>query len=107
MAGRAVADGDRPGRPGVTHRGRPEGIVVVMASGALRGSRDMRGRLAQGSHSVVAGRTLADRAGVVGVDGCSPAHRRLVAGIALRRGADVGGWLDLGIQRQIRPGVAS
>lgn len=106
MASRAVADRDRPGRPGMTHRGRPEGIVVVMAGGTLGGSRYMSGRLAQGGHSIVTSRTLADRRGIVGIGGGGPGHRRLVAGVALRSGTDVSGRLDLGIQRQIRPGVA-
>jgi len=66
----------------------------------------MGGRLAQGGGSVVAGRTAADRGGIVGIGSGGPGRCRIVAGIALRRGADVSGRLDLGIQRQVRPGVA-
>lgn len=106
MASRAVGDCYRPRRAGVTHRGRPECVVVVMAGGTLRGGRNMGGRLAQGSHSIVTGRTLADRAGIMSIGGGGPGHCRFVAGIALRCGTDVGSRLDLGIQRQVSPGVA-
>lgn len=75
MTGRAVADRNRPCRPGVTHHGRPEGVVVVMAGGTLRRGWNMGGGFAQGSHAVVTGRTLADRAGIVGIGSGGPGYR--------------------------------
>lgn len=106
MAGRAVGDNNRPRRPGVAHRGGPEGVVVAMAGGTLRGGWNVGGRLAQGGGSIVAGRTLADRAGIVGISGGGPGCCRVVAGVTLRRGADVSGRFDLGIQRQVSACVA-
>ena len=66
----------------------------------------MRGWLAQGSCSIVAGRALSNRGGVMGISGGGPCRCRLVAGIALRRGADVGGGLDLCVDRQISTAMA-
>ncbi len=107
VASRAVGNRNRPRCPGVAHRGRAEGIVVVMAGGALSGSRNMCGWLAQGGCSIVTGRTHADRAGIMGIGSGGPGHCRFMAGVALRRGADVSARFDLSIDRQVSPCMAS
>ena len=106
MAGRTISDSRRPGRSGVAHGGRTEAGVVLVTGIALRRCRDVGSRLAQCRRPVVAGRTLADGGRVMGESRCRPAAGRAVAGIALRRGADVCRRLDLGIDREVGPAVA-
>ena len=106
MTGRAVGDRHRTGCTGVAHHGRLEGRVVGVTDRTLSRRRDVRGWLAERRRAVVAGRTLAHCSGIVGESGIRPGTRRLVAGIALRSGKDVGRRLDLRIDAQISTAVA-
>lgn len=72
VARRAVTGGKRPRRSSVTHNGRPEGIVVVMAGRTLGSGWNMGGRLAQRCRAIMTSGTLADCVGIVGINGGSP-----------------------------------
>ena len=61
MAGRAIAGRGWSGGSGVTHRGRGKRHIADMAGIALRGGRDMVGRLAKRIGSVVARRAAPRR----------------------------------------------
>lgn len=64
-------------------------------------------RLAQRCCAVVTGRTVACCSGVVGIRSADPGCRRLVAGVALRRGREVGGRFCLGVDRRICSAVTT
>ena len=105
MAGRTVPGRRRTGCPRMVHGGRPETGVVLVAGIALRRTRDMRGRLAQRRCPVVACRTPADGRRIMAESRRRPGGGRSVAGIALRRRADVRRGLDLRIDRKVGTAV--
>ena len=71
-------------RPCMIHFCRLEGGKVRVTGIALCRRRDVgAGRFSERRCPVVTGRTGACRAGVVGIRSTNPAHRRIVAGIAL------------------------
>lgn len=92
--------------PRVIHCCRLEGGKVAVTGVALCRRRDVRvRRLAQRRCSVMAGRASAARTGRVSIRSTNPAHRRIVAGITLRRRYDVIDRLGLGVGKQIRTAV--
>lgn len=100
MTTRTVGGSSRPGGIAVAHGRRRKSGGIGVAGIALRRGRNMIGRLAQGISAVVAGRTATrDRRRGSGMikGGSSPADRRIVAGIALSRGRNMGRGLHLRI----------
>ena len=77
-----------------------------MASIALSTGGYVRGGLAKGLDAVMASGACAGGAGAVHIGGSCPTGGGCVAGVALRRGADVGGVLGLRILTQIGTAVA-
>ena len=102
----AVASGALPGRPGVAHLGRPEGCEIGVTAIALRTGRNVIDRFAERRAAVVAGRTIAGGAGLVGILHQCPAIGRGMTGVALRRGADVGDRFGQGVAIDVSAAVA-
>jgi len=93
MATRTVAGSCRPGGAAVAHGRRREGGGVCVTGIALGRGRNVIGRLAQGRRAVVAGRATArdcGRGSGMIEGGSRPGNRRVVAGIALGRGRNMG-----------------
>lgn len=85
MASRALA-----GQPRMIHPCRFESSVIRMTRIALGAGGNMRCHLAERGHSIMAGRTVTSCRRVMRISCASPGCHRLVTGIALRRGRNVG-----------------
>lgn len=81
----AMASDTSTGSPGVTHRGRFECCVILVAAIALGSRRNMPspGRFARRDNAVVATRTVSNGSCRMGIGRTKPTCRRLVAGVAL------------------------
>lgn len=102
----AMAAGTLAGCPCMTHPRRPESREAVMTTVALRAGGNVVCRLAQRRCAVVAGRTIAVRAGIMRVNSRCPGSRGIMATIALARGTDMRHRLHLGILGKIGAAVA-